>query len=96
MHVSVTPVTGGPVLPWPCVNQAGLSSQVLLETIPILEKELALPLESVRALVFWQVRVGQVIALTGPEQRYFRGRLTSVADTVATVVPFVELPHVLA
>lgn len=79
-------------MPWPCVNQGGTSSQIFLDTIPILEKELALPLESVRALAFWKVRVGQVITLTGPENRYFRGRLTSVANAVATVVPFVELP----
>lgn len=92
MHANVTPVTGRLVLPWPCVNQGGPDSQVLLESIPILEKELALPFESVRALAFWKARVGQIITLVGPENRYFRGRLTSVADTVATVVPFVELP----
>jgi 16S rRNA (uracil1498-N3)-methyltransferase len=53
---------------------------------------LALPLESVRALAFWKIRAGQIITLTGPGERYFRARLTSVADSTATVVPFVELP----
>ncbi len=79
-------------MPWPCVNQGGSGSQIRLETVPMLEKELALPPESVRALAFWQARAGQIITLSGPGQRYFRGRLTSVADSAATVVPFVELP----
>jgi hypothetical protein len=96
MHVNVMPVAGMPVLPWPCVNQGGPSNLVLLEIIQILEKVLALPLDSVRALAFLQVIAGRVIALKVSEQRYFCSRLTSVADTVATVVPFVELPHVQA
>ncbi len=86
------PVTGKPALPWPCVNQGGPGSRICLDTLPRLEKELALPLESVRALAFWQVRNGQIITLVGPEDRYFRGRLTEVSSTSAKVVPFVELP----
>lgn len=86
------PVTGRPVLPWPCVNQGGPGSRICLDAIPILEKELALPSESVRALAFWQARNGQIITLVGPDERYFRGRLTEVSGSCAKVVPFVELP----
>lgn len=79
-------------MPWPCVNQGGPGSRICLDAIPILEKELALPLESVRALAFWRARVGQIITLVGPKHRYFRGRLTAVSDSAAKVVPFAELP----
>ncbi|APG26919.1 hypothetical protein A7E78_03140 [Syntrophotalea acetylenivorans] len=79
-------------MPWPCVNQGGPGSQICLVANPILEKELALPSESVRALTFWQARNGQIVTLVAPGERYFRGRLTEVSDSSAKVVPFVELP----
>lgn len=79
-------------MPWPCVNQGGPGSRICLDTIPVLEKELALPLESVRALAFWQARNGQIITLVGPGNRCFRGRLTAVSDSAAKVIPFAELP----
>ncbi len=77
-------------MPWPCANQGGEGSLISLERIPALDREVALPLQSVRALVFWQARVGQIVTLRGPEHRYFRGRLTAVGDREATVVPFFE------
>lgn len=91
MHGGDTLVIGRPVLSWPCVNQGGQDSLIRLDIIPTLEKELALPFESVRALAFWRPRVGQIITLVGPEHRYFRGRLTAVSDSEARVVPFVDL-----
>lgn len=87
------PDTGRPDLPWPCVNQGGAGSRICLDAIPMLEKELALPMESVRALAFWQARNGQIVTLVGPGERYFRGRLTEVSGSAARVVPFVELPY---
>lgn len=85
-------VIGRPDLQWPCVNRGGVASLIRLESIPPLEKELALSPESARALAFWQARPGQIITLTGPENRYYRGRLTTRTDSEARVVPFAELP----
>lgn len=85
-------VIGRPDLPWPCVNRGGFDSLVRLESIPLLEKELALSPESARALTFWQARPGQIVTLAGPENRYYRGRLTAMTDSDASVVPFVQLP----
>lgn len=75
---------------WPCVNQGGEGSLIGLERVPVLDKEVALPLQSVRALVFWQAKAGQIVTLSGPGQRYFRGRLTTVSERGAMVVPFFE------
>jgi|LGVF01.1.fsa_nt_gb hypothetical protein len=38
------------------------------------------------------IKGGRVIILAGAGERFFRGRLTSVAAATATLVPFVELP----
>ncbi len=56
----------------------------------MLEKEVALPEPSVRALSLWKARPGQIITLCLPGSRYFRGRLTHLSKNKARVVPFFE------
>ncbi len=77
-------------MPWPCVNAGGSESLIRLDSIPVLETEVALPEDSVRALAFWKVRPGQILTLILSEHRYFRARLTQLSDHEARVVPFFE------
>ena len=83
---------GRPDLSWPCVNRGGRGSLIRLETVPVLDKELALSPKSARALTFWQARPGQIVTLIDPEDHYCRGRLTAMTDSGASVVLFAQLP----
>ena len=68
----------------PCVNGGGLQSIVRLEQAAVIEREVALPPNAVRALSFWGHRPGSILTVVDKLGTVFRARLLKVDQ----IVPF--------
>lgn len=79
----------------PCVNRGGIRSVIRLNFPVIIETEMALPPDAVRALSVWNVRPGAILTIADDLGAAYRARLAGSER----VVPFeclgsVALPSV--
>lgn len=81
-------IFGRPVLRLPCVNMGGEQSIVRLDCPAVVEMEMALPPDAVRALSYWSVRPGAIVTVVDSQDMSFRARLVDSNK----VVPFEPLP----
>jgi len=68
----------------PCVNGGGPQSIVRLEQSAVIDREVALPPNAVRALSFWGYRPGAALTVVDQDDTVFRARLLGPCQ----VVPF--------
>ncbi|ABA88794.1 RNA methyltransferase, RsmE family [Syntrophotalea carbinolica DSM 2380] len=80
-------IFGRPVLRLPCVNKGGARSVVRLDCPAVVEKEMALPPDAVRALSYWSIRPGAIVTVVDSQGICFRARLVDSNK----VVPFQPL-----
>lgn len=71
----------------PCVNKGGLQSVIRLDRPALLETEMALPPDAVRALSFWSARPGTILTIVDNRDGAYRARLVNDER----VVPFRKL-----
>ena len=74
-----------------CINQGGLLSRILLPEVPVLEKELQLPSETLSSLGNWGARVGEIFTVCDPQRQEYRARITAIGNDFVTVLPFVRI-----
>ena len=74
-RASVLHIFGRQVLRLPCVNGGGLRSIVQLDQAAVIDREVALPPNAVRALSFWGYRPGSILTVVDQLDTVFRARL---------------------
>jgi 16S rRNA (uracil1498-N3)-methyltransferase len=76
-----------------CVNNGGEGSLILLEQVPEIETEVRLSPLNMEKLALWQARPGEIVTVGDPEGRFFRARLTAMAEGGGKAVVFQSLPQ---
>ncbi|MBN2427048.1 MAG: 16S rRNA (uracil(1498)-N(3))-methyltransferase [Deltaproteobacteria bacterium] len=71
-----------------CGNNGGASSFILLDEVPVVEKEVRLSPQNIKSLAFWRARVGEIVTVGDPAGHFFRARLTSMTESGGRAVVF--------
>lgn len=74
-----------------CINNGGPASRITISHPPQLEQTLTLDDAAHAALAAWQVRPGEIVTLCGPQNDYYRARLTPASEGQFDAVPFEQL-----
>lgn len=78
-----------------CVNRGGQASLIRLDSVPVLDAQLALSATALEALSCWQARPGEVVTLVDPLQTCYRARILACETDQVRAVPFEKMAHPL-